>query len=186
MRYALVYGSLSGLIIILVIMAGLFLIPEGSGFSHSLWFGYLVMLAGMSFIFVGTKRFRDVERGGVIRFLPAFGLGLAIALVAGIIYVAVWETYLAATGYRFMDQFIAATVERHRAAGDSPTELARVTAEMENMRQAYANPLVRIGMTFMEIFPVGFVVALVSAALLRNPRLFPANVQPQAARPEAG
>ena len=175
MRYALVYGSLSGLVIILVIMAGLFLIPEGSSFSHSLWFGYLVMLVGMSFIFVGTKRYRDVERGGVIRFLPAFGLGLGIAIVAGIIYVAVWETYLAATGYRFMDQFIAATIARHQAAGDSPAALARVAAEMENMRQAYANPFMRVGMTFMEIFPVGFVVALISAALLRNPRLFPAR-----------
>src|SRR3569832_1355032 len=186
MRYALVYGSLSGLIIILVIMAGLFLIPEGSSFSHSLWFGYLVMLLGMTFIFIGTKRYRDVERGGVIRFLPAFGLGLAIAVVAGIIYVAVWETFLATTGYRFMDQFIAATIERHRAAGDSAAELARIAAEMDGMRQAYANPLVRMGMTFMEVFPVGFVVALVSAALLRNPRIFPANARPQAVRPEAG
>lgn len=186
MRYALVYGSLSGLIIILVIMAGLLLIPDGSSFSHSLWFGYLVMLAGMTFIFVGTKRYRDVERGGVIRFLPAFGLGLAIALVAGIIYVAVWETYLAATGYRFMDEFIAATINRHRAAGDSPAEIARIAAEMEDMRLAYANPLVRIGMTFMEVFPVGFIVALISAALLRNPRLFPANAPAPAVRPEAG
>jgi hypothetical protein len=175
MRYSLVYGSLSGLIIILVIMAGLFLIPEGSGFSHSLWFGYLVMLAGMTFIFVGMKRYRDVERGGVIRFLPAFGLGLAIALVAGIIYVAVWEAYLAATGYKFMDQFIAATINRHQAAGDSAAELARITASMEDMRRSYANPLVRVGLTFMEVFPVGFIVALVSAALLRNPRLFPAR-----------
>jgi hypothetical protein len=175
MRYALVYGALSGFIIILVIMAGLFLIPEGSGFSHSLWFGYLVMLAGMTFIFVGTKRYRDVERGGVIRFLPAFGLGLAIALVAGIIYVAVWEAYLAATGYRFMDQFIAATIARHQAEGASAAELARIGAEMEDMRRLYADPLVRMGMTFLEVFPVGFVVALISAALLRNPRLFPAR-----------
>ena len=182
MRYALVYGSLTGLVIILVIMSGLFLIPEGSSFSHSLWFGYLVMLVGTTFIFVGVKRYRDVERGGVVRFLPAFGMGLAIAIVSGIIYVAVWEAYLAATGYKFMDQYIAATIESRRAAGASAAEIAREVAEMEGMRESYANPLFRMPMTFMEIFPVGLIVALISAALLRNPRLLPASVPPAGRR----
>jgi hypothetical protein len=40
---------------------------------------------------------------------------------------------------------------------------------------SYANPLFRIPMVFLEIFPVGFIVALISAALLRNPRLLPAR-----------
>ena len=41
------------------------------------------------------KRYRDVERGGVIKFLPAFALGLGIAVCAGIAYACVWEAYLA-------------------------------------------------------------------------------------------
>jgi hypothetical protein len=174
MKYVLVYGGLCGLFIILVIMATLFLIPADSGFSHSIWFGYLIMLVGMTFIFVGVKRYRDVERGGIIRFLPAFGLGLGIAIVAGIIYVAVWEAYLAATGYRFIDQYIASIVQHHQAAGASAAELAHEQASLESLRASYANPLFRIPMTFLEIFPVGLLVALVSAALLRNPRLLPA------------
>ena len=175
MKYLFVYGALSGLFIILVIMAGLVLIPDGSGFSHSMWFGYLIMLVGMTFIFVGVKRYRDVERGGIIRFLPAFGLGLAIAIVAGIIYVAVWEAYLAATGYKFIDQYIASIVHHHQAAGASAAELASERASLESLRASYADPLFRIPMTFLEIFPVGLLVALVSAALLRNPRLLPAT-----------
>ena len=43
------------------------------------------------------------------------------------------------------------------------------------MRASYANPLFRIPMTFMEIFPVGFLVALVSALLLRNPKILRAT-----------
>jgi hypothetical protein len=48
-------------------------------------------------------------------------------------------------------------------------------AKLESMRANYANPLFRIPMTFMEIFPVGFLVSLVSALLLRNPRVLPAT-----------
>ena len=42
MKYALVYGLLSGLVTIAVIMTSLLFGPEG-GFTHSLWFGYLVI-----------------------------------------------------------------------------------------------------------------------------------------------
>lgn len=47
------------------------------------------------------------------------------------------------------------------------------------MRTSYANPLFRLPLTFAEVAPVGLVVTLVSAALLRNPRMLPAR----AARP---
>jgi hypothetical protein len=33
----------------------------------------------------------------------------------------------------------------------------------------------RMAMTFIEIFPVGGLIALISAALLRNPRVLPAR-----------
>ena len=66
MRYALIYGVLGGGIVIAIIVATMALgLPDH---GHSLWFGYLVMLVGLSMIFVGTKRYRDVECGGVIRF----------------------------------------------------------------------------------------------------------------------
>jgi hypothetical protein len=172
MKYALVYGLLSGSVIAAVITAALIVGPED---THSMWFGYAVMLVALTFIFVGVKRYRDVERGGVIKFLPALGMGLAIALVAGIAYVCVWEAYLASSGYRFMDEYIAATIRNSRAAGASAAEIARLTAEMEPMRALYANPLLRLPLTFLEVFPVGLLVALVSAALLRNPRLLPAR-----------
>lgn len=172
MKYALIYGLLSGSVIAAVITAALVLGPED---THSLWFGYLVMLVALTFIFVGVKRYRDVERGGVIKFLPALGMGLAIAVVAGIAYVCVWEAYLAASGYRFLDEYIAAMIRHRQAEGASAAEIARLTAEMEPMRASYANPLFRLPMTFLEVFPVGLLVALVSAALLRNPKLLPAR-----------
>ena len=176
MKYALVYGLLSGLVVSGVIVASIAFAPDG-GALHSVWFGYLVMLVALTFIFVGVKRYRDVERGGTIRFLPAFALGLGIAIVAAIAYVCAWELYEASTGYRFMDEYIAAMIRDSRAGGASAAEIARQVAEMDEMRASYANPLFRIPMVFMEIFPVGLIVALISAALLRNPRMFPATIR---------
>jgi hypothetical protein len=39
----------------------------------------------------------------------------------------------------------------------------------------YADPLYRLPVTFIEIFPVGVLVSLISAAVLRNPRVLPAR-----------
>ena len=170
MKYALVYGLLSGTVIILTMLTGMVLAPRGS-FFRTEWFGYLVMLVVLTFIFVGVKRYRDAECGGVIRFGRAFLTGLGIAAFAGLAYVVVFEIYLAATGYRFMDEYIAGIVRQRQAAGVAGAELAREVANLESIRD---NPLLRLPMTFLEIFPIGLLVALVSALLLRNPKLLPA------------
>ncbi|MGQ0659857.1 DUF4199 domain-containing protein [Sphingosinicella sp.] len=175
MKYALIYGLLSGLVIVGTITAGLALGPENSIFS-TMWFGYLVMLVALSFVFMGVKRYRDVEKGGAIRFMPALGMGLGIAVVAALAYILVWEIYLAATGYRFMDEFLAAMARGLEAQGKSASEVAAEMAEFQWMRDNYGNPLIRIPVTFLEIFPVGLIVALFSAAVLRNPRVLPARV----------
>jgi len=174
MRYALTYGLLSGFVIILTLITGIVLSDQKSFFSSE-WFGYLVMLVALTFIFVGVKRYRDVERGGVIKFGAAFAMGLAIAAAAGVAYVAVWEIYLAMTDYKFMDEYIAGMVRSRQAAGLSGAALAEEVAKLESMRTSYANPLFRVPMTFLEVFPVGLLVSLVSASLLRNPRLLPAT-----------
>jgi hypothetical protein len=174
MRYALTYGLLSGFVIIVTLITGIVLSDQKSFFSSE-WFGYLVMLVALTFIFVGVKRYRDVERGGVIEFGAAFAMGLAIATAAGVAYVAVWEIYLAMTDYKFMDEYIAGMVRSRQAAGLSGAALADEVAKLESMRTSYANPLLRVPMTFLEVFPVGLLVSLVSALLLRNPRLLPAT-----------
>ena len=173
-RYAIVYGGLSGLIIIAVLVAGLALHSRFSGFASE-WFGYLVMLVALTFVFVGVKRFRDVDRGGIIGFGRALAVGLGIAAVAGITYAVAWEAYLAATGYTFMDDYVAGILAARRAAGIAGPALAAETARLDAMRAAYADPLYRLPMTFMEIAPVGLLVAIASAALLRNPRFLPAR-----------
>jgi hypothetical protein len=46
---------------------------------------------------------------------------------------------------------------------------------METMQRQYANPLFRLPMTFLEIFPVGVLITLISAAILRKSEALPAS-----------
>lgn len=169
-RTILTHGLASGVIIILGIISTIVLSAP-----HSLWLGYLIMLVGLSAVLLAVKSHRDKALGGVIRFWPAFLIGLGVAAVASVAYVLIWEGYLALTHYRFMDDYTASTLAAKKAAGLSGAAYDKLAAELEAMRLAYANPLYRLPMTFIEIFPVGLLVALVSAALLRNPRFLPAR-----------
>jgi hypothetical protein len=156
MRYALIYGLISGTIAMGVLIAGMIYAPHSV--MQTVWFGYLIMIVATTFIFVGVRRYRDVEKGGVIRFQSALIMGLAIAVVSVIVYVLIWEIYLAATHYAFIDKVFR---------GTDPAIVAA--------REAYSNPISRAWTTAQELGPVGLVMALFSAALLRNPKLLPAR-----------
>jgi hypothetical protein len=173
MRYVLIYGAIGGTIAIAAIASSIAF--ESLNHLQSMWFGYLVMLAALSLIFAGVKRYRDVERGGTIRFGRAFALGLAIAVVAGLFYVAGWEAYLATTDGDFMADYSASILADMRASGASEAEIAATEAQMAPYVEAYRQPVLRMLMTFSEIFPVGLLVATLSALVLRNPRMLPAR-----------
>ncbi len=166
--FGLISGAAAGLGIIVTIVTSA---------QHSLFLGYLIMLVALSSILVGVKQYRDDVLGGVIGFFRALLVGLGIAVMAGVAYVAVWEIYLALTHYTFMDKYIAEILATKRAAGVSAAEYQKAAAEMETMRTEYANPLYRLPMTFMEIFPVGVLIALVSAGLLRFSKFLPARTR---------
>jgi hypothetical protein len=170
-RIAFIYGAIAGCIVIGTMILS-FVLGAGHGDS-SLIFGYLVMIVALTMIFIGVKQFRDRKLGGVIKFGPALLLGVMIAAVAGVFYAAGWEGYLAATGYKFMDQYAASLIEAKKAAGMAGEALAAEIAKMEEMKENYANPFFRLPMTFLEIFPVGLLIALLSAAILRNPKVLP-------------
>ena len=92
-----------------------------------------------------------------------------------IMYVISWESACAIAHLDFAGSYAKAMIAQQQAKGVSAEALAKLTAEMERFKAQYANPLYRWPMTFMEIFPVGVLVSLVSAALLRNSRFLPSR-----------
>lgn len=170
------YGLIAGLIVGVTLFATTVALRDNPPpMAIGALIGYLTMLIAFSAIFVAVKGYRDEERGGVVGFAPAFGLGLAISAIAGVCYVLAWEAALAVTGMDFAGSYARALLDEKKASGAGPEVLAAFAAEMDRFKADYARPGYRLLMTFTEIFPVGVLVSLVTAGLLRNPRFMPAQ-----------
>jgi len=165
------YGSISGAVII----GSMIVTMNLAATADSEWLGYLTMIVALSVIFLGVKRYRDQELGGVIRFGTAFMLGLGVAAVASLAYVILWEVYLSVTDYAFISEYTQSILAAREAEGLSGPALQVEIDSMNELKAQYANPLFRLPMTFLEIFPVGLVVALGAAAVLRNSKVLPAH-----------
>jgi hypothetical protein len=175
LRNILIFGVIGGVIVgtPMVLMTAL---SGGKAlYEGGMVMGYTIMLIALSTVFIAIKRQRDINGGGVIKFWPALGLGLGITLVASVFYSAAWELAQAISQVDFTSVYAAAQIEELKAKGASPEKIAATAAEMAKFAEWYKNPLYRIPMTLVEILPVGVLVSVVSAALLRNSRFLPAR-----------
>lgn len=173
-RYALIYGALTAAVTGGISIATLIIWGTDNGLPSE-WFGYLVIFVACALVFVGMRQYRDVERGGVIRFWPAFGVGVAIALVGAFAHAVLWEIYMAVTQMDFVTLYIESIRKGMAEAGASPADIAAKVTETESMRSLFENPLTRFPIVMLEPIPVSVPVALLSAALLRNPKFLPAR-----------
>lgn len=162
LRIILIYGTIAGFVIIVVNTVSMEL-----GHGH-VWLGFLVMFIAFSMIFIAIKQYRDTTLGGVITFSNALLMGFGISAIAAVVYVTTWEIYLAATNYGFIDSYVNSLVEAKALDGASQAEIAGAVADAEQFREQYMNPWLRLPMTVLEVLPVGLLVSLISAFVLRN------------------
>lgn len=170
------YGIIAGLIVAVPMVWRMLSVEAGdTNPLGGMLVGYLTMLVALTAVFLGIKQYRDKVLGGAIRFLPAFGVGLAISAVACVFYVVGWEISMAFSEFDFTAWYSNYMIEAAKARGASAAELAKAVEEARDFAESYRNPLVRIPFTFIEMFPVGVLVSLISAAVLRNARVLPAR-----------
>ena len=174
-KIIITFGLLAGVIAIGSVILGLSVTSDNQSVQALEWLGYLVMLVALSLVFIGIKRYRDRVLGGVITFGTATLVGLGIAVTSGVIYVAVWEIYLALTDHAFIVDYTQGMIAAKEAEGVTGDEMQAVMDQMAQMREQYASPIYRLPMTFLEIFPMGLLITLISAAILRNSKILPAT-----------
>jgi hypothetical protein len=105
------YGLIGGLVVGGIDFTMFTFAGDLPHFEYGMLIGYTVMLVALSTVFVGIKRHRDVELGGVIRFWPAFCMGLAMSFIAGVFYVVAWEASQAITHADFASVYSNAVLE---------------------------------------------------------------------------
>ena len=166
-KTVLTFGLIAGLIIS-VLMDSSLLLADKIGQGHSMILGYTIMVASFLLIYFGIRSYRDNTLGGQISFGRAFACGILIALITTVCYVVTWEILYLNFMPHFMDGYFAAQIAKVQASGLAPATIARKVAEIQQSQQSYQNPLVNAAYTFMEPLPVGLIMTLVSAAILRR------------------
>ena len=163
----LVFGFISGAISAVMLSAT---VPfaDKIGFDKGEYLGYTVIVLSLLLVFFGIRSYRDNVGNGQISFGRAFAVGISITVISCVCYVVTWEVLYYKFLPDFMDKYGAYLVAKAKASGASPAEMQSQIAELKKYKELYKNPFINAALTFIEPFPVGLVITLVSAAILRR------------------
>lgn len=165
-KNVLVFGLVIGIILCVNMIYMVNQIYTNSGFKGNEILGYAAMVIVFLLIYFGTRNYRNKQLDGYITFAKAFKVGFLIALVASTMYVVVWLFYY----YLFVPDFIEHYAS-HVLNQCSTSDLQTKTAEMENLKELYKNPVLIILITYSEVLPIGIVMALLSSVLLKKSKI---------------
>lgn len=166
-KNTIVFGLIAGLISSVWIMIFPFLDPSVD-YGNGMIYGYTAMIIAFSLIFVGIKNYRDRFNSGTVTFGRAFLVGLYITLIASTIYVVTWLMDYYFFVPDFFDIMAKSYETKLKASGATEAELQANFKEMTKYKELYSNPLFNAAITYMEILPVGLLVSLIAAAILKR------------------
>ncbi|MFZ1034239.1 MAG: DUF4199 domain-containing protein, partial [Candidatus Acidiferrales bacterium] len=166
-KTVLIFGLISG-VLISVLMGGSLFLADKISSGHSLVLGYTTMVASFLLIYFGIRSYRDNTLAGQISFGRAFACGILITLITTVFYVAMWEIIYFNFMPHFMDSYFAAQIHKVQASGLDPATTAARVAAIQHSQQLYQNPFVNMAYTAIEPLPVGIIITLISAAILRK------------------
>jgi hypothetical protein len=166
-RIVLTFGFLSGGVLSAMMLLTLPFINQ-IGFDRAEVIGYATIAAAFLLVFFGVRAYRDRVVQGPLTFGRALTVGLLITLVSSACYVATWELVYFKLASGFSERYARYAIERAQTSGSSPQELEATKRRMESFKRMYDNPLTNAAITFLEPAPIGIVVSVISAAVLRR------------------
>ena len=165
-KIVLTYGLISGAIAAVLLLAHVPFMHALEG-TKGLIVGYAGIFLASLLIFFGVRSYRENVGNGKISFGRGLAVGILIAVLSAAGYVAAWEAvYYSNPG--FTDKIFDKQVEDLKAAGAPQAKIDETAQQIEAFKKMYANPLVNIAFTFIEPLPVGILMTLLSAAILRR------------------
>ena len=168
-KTVLTFGLISGVIMAALMFATLPFTDSAWLQAHSMFIGYTTMVLSFMLVFFGIRSYRENIGGGTVTFGRAFGVGILITLISSVLYVIAWEImYFGIPS--FGERFMAMCVAHIKSSGASPEAIQTELNQLKYLN----NPFINAAMTFVEPFPVGLIISLISALILRK------KIKPQA------
>ena len=166
-KTVLTFGLIGGAIMAAMMFATLPFV-EKIGFDKGEIVGYTTMILAFMLVFFGIRSYRENVGDGRITFGRAFAVGVSITLVVCICYVVAWEIIYFKFMPDFVDKYASYMVEKARASGASQQAIDAQVQQMNSFKAMYDNPFINAAITFVEPLPIGLIVTLISAAVLRK------------------
>lgn len=171
-KIVLVYGLIAGAFVgaMLMITMPLYereVLDEG----HGELLGYATMVIALALVFFGIKSYRDHHQQGKITFGKGLQIGLLITLVASLVYASAWEISYRSMPDSQIQKMSETYFDKLKERGATAEELETAKVQFEAYQ---SNVLMRFLITaFVEMFPVGVLISLLSAGLLRKKEFLP-------------
>ena len=167
-KYGLIAGAISATG---QLITSLYLKSSGLGsssFDNSFYLGYTLITLAMAVIYFGIKAFRDGQNEGSITFGKGLLIGLGIAAIASVCYSLMWTFVYYNLLPNFMDDYATFSIAKLKAEGASEAQLLENQAQIAEFKQMYQSPFGVFAITLIEPLPVGLLVSLVSAFILKR------------------
>ena len=163
----LVFGFISGAISALMMIVTM-LAADRIGMERGAVIGYTTIVLSFLLVFFGIRSYRDNIGHGQITFAKGFAVGIGITLISCVCYVVSWEVLYYNFMHDFWDKYGAHMVQKLQSQGASQAAVQAQIEQVKKYKEMYKNPFFNAAMTFIEPFPVGLVITLISAAILKK------------------
>lgn len=166
-KTVLIFGLISGAVAAAMMFTTL-PFADRIGFERGLIVGYTTIILSLLLVFFGIRSYRENIGGGAITFGRAFAVGILITLISCVCYVVAWEILYYNFMPDFADKYAAHLLDKAKAAGASAETIKAKMDEVKQLKHILDNPFLNAAATFIEPFPVGLIITLISALILRK------------------
>src|SRR5262249_25551001 len=119
-------------------------------------------------IFFGVRSYRENAGGGRLTFGRGFTVGILINLISCACHVATFEILYFKLVPTLGAKIAVCMVQRAKDSGADRKKVDATAKLAETLRKLYDRPATNAALSFAESFPVGLVMTVVSAAVLRK------------------
>jgi hypothetical protein len=160
------FGIMAGLIASVWMLGTMALCYGSNNFEGSMLLGFGSMIIAFSVMYPAIKGHRDKHKNGIISFGEAFKMAITIAFIGSTMYVGSWLIDYYFFMPDFMEKYSAHIMAKAQSGGAA--QVAAKTQEVASMKKWYGSILGVVFMTYMEIFPLGIIIALITALILKR------------------